>query len=114
MDRRFLLLEQLALAGVGLVTIPVERNVAAGHHDAASATRQRIVCQRRGRYRAKVDRAHPSVPDGSHDGLSDLSTALEFQHKTVGTRAQVPGEEKLLAADDSTFERVDRLQVFQF
>ena len=34
-DRRFLLLKQLALAGVGLVAIPVEWNVAAGHHDAA-------------------------------------------------------------------------------
>src|ERR1700688_141144 len=36
-DRCFLLLEQLALAAIGFVTIAVERNMAAGDHHAASA-----------------------------------------------------------------------------
>jgi len=114
MDRRFLLLEQLALAGVGLVAIPDEWNVAAGHHHATFAARKRIACQRGGRYRAKVYRAHSSVPDGSHDRRSDLSTAILLWHKTGGTGTQVPGKEKLLTADDSTFGGVERLQVFQF
>jgi hypothetical protein len=41
-DRSLLLLAEFALARIDLVAIPVERNVAAGYHDAALVPRERI------------------------------------------------------------------------
>ena len=94
-------------AASGFIAIPVEWNVAARHHCAAFAARQRITGQRGSWYLAQVDRTHSSVPDGGHNCLSDLSTALQLRHKTVGTGTQVASKEKLLAADDSPFGDIE-------
>ena len=114
LNRRLIRLQQLAPSRVGLVAVAIERNVAAGNHDAAPAAFPGKSGQRRRRDPPDEDRLHPGSFNCRRHRLGQFAPALLLGHKSARTGPQVAGKIKLLAPDDPAFAHGERLQIPQF
>src|SRR6185369_9668348 len=96
------------------VTIPIKRNMAAGHHDAAFGSVQGIARQRRSGNMAEEHRSHTTVGDGLSNGLGEPAAWVLPHHNLGGTGPQIAGVEELFTSHNAALRLSQRLKVFQF
>ncbi len=113
-DRRLVALQQFTAGRVQLVSVAVERDVAAGHHNAAFAAAQRVIRDSRCGNCAEIDGTHSGVAHRLRDCLADFAASRFSLDEAGGTGAQVVTKIELVAVDDSTLVGRERLQVLQF
>ena len=102
-DRRLIRLEEFAARRVQLVPVPVERDVAAGNHDARFMAGKGEVRQRRSGNAAGEYGAHAGIPDCLLNGLPE--------HGRTG--AEVGGDVEHVARNDAAIGGRQRLEVLQ-
>ena len=102
-DRRLIHFEEFPARGVQLVAVPVEGNMAAGHHDAGFTARKGEVRQRRSRNAAGEHGPHAGITDRFFDGLPE--------HGRTG--AEVGCDVELVARNDAAISGRQRLEVLQ-